>query len=455
MNCTPSSKAIEELGEQVAEGIKKITQRLGEETGKEGCTLAWLEQQVMGALKETGQTLLAGLCELSVNRYVVGEIRCACGGVAAYQSKREGKIKTLFGEIRVKRAYYLCAHCHHGQHPLDKQLAFCAGGVSGGLYELLALMGAEFDFAQAVSVVEKLTLVDVCANSCRKAAETLGASVAEEEQKILAAAWDAKAPQLPAVSEAIAGDFYISMDGVTVHLDEQGWKNQWLGALYTTKASLSHKRPEVLEVRTQQASFYTDFGDTKSFGAHLWLEAQRRGIDQAQRLIVIGDGAHWIWNLADEHFPGAIQILDWYHASSYVWQAAHALYGEGTDLAKQWAKQHLDLLWEGQVTTVIAHLEAASSHKAALQPVLTYFHNHQQRMRYDLYRALGLQIGSGTIESGCKHVISARLKQAGMLWSQDGARTIAKLRARLKSRRWDQTVALHSPSPRSYLRKAA
>jgi hypothetical protein len=131
MNCTPSSKAIEELGEQVAEGIKKITQRLGEETGKEGCTLAWLEQQVMGALKETGQTLLAGLCELSVNRYVVGEIRCACGGVAAYQSKREGKIKTLFGEIRVKRAYYLCAHCHHGQHPLDKQLAFCAGGVSG------------------------------------------------------------------------------------------------------------------------------------------------------------------------------------------------------------------------------------------------------------------------------------------------------------------------------------
>ncbi len=147
--------------------------------------------------------------------------------------------------------------------------------------------------------------------------------------------------------------------------------------------------------------------------------------------------------------------MDWYHASAYVWQAAHALYGEGTDLAKHWAKQHLDLLWEGHVTTLIAHLEAASSQKEALLRVLTYFRNQQHRMQYDVYRALGLQIGSGTIESGCKHVIAARLKQAGMIWSWDGARFIAKLRTRLKSRRWPQTVALHSPAPRPYFRIAA
>lgn len=455
MNCTPSSKAIEELGERVGEGVKRITQRLGEEVGKEGRTLEWFEQQVMQALKETGQMLLVGLCALHGERYGATEIKCECGGAAAYQSKREGKTKTLLGEVVVSRAYYLCEHCHQGQHALDKQLEFCAGGISGGLYELLALMGTEFDFEEATQVLAKLTLVDVCANSCRKAAETLGKLVADDEEKSLKAAWESKAPQLPAVSAPITGDFYISMDGVMVHIDGQGWKNAWLGALYTTQATLSHKRPEVLEVRTQQASFYTDFGDTKRFGDHLWVEAQRRGIDQAQRRIVIGDGAHWIWNLADEHFPGAIQILDWYHASTYIWRAAHALYGDGTDLAKQWAKQHLDLLWEGQVATVIAHLEAALSHKSALQDVLTYLRNHQQRMRYDLYRAKGLQIGSGTLESGCKQVISARLKQAGMIWSPDGARSIAKLRTRLKSRRWDQTIALRSFSPRPYSRKAA
>jgi hypothetical protein len=455
MKCTPSRQAIEEVGERVAERVKQITHKLGEEVGKEGRTLAWFEEQVMRGLKESGQMLLAGLCELSVERYAATEIKCACGKVATYQRKREGKTQTLFGEVVVKRAYYLCGDCRHGQHPLDQQWEFCAGGVSSGLYELMALMGAEFVFEEAASLLEKLTLVHVSPNRCRKAAETLGALVATDEEKSLFAAWDAKAPQVPALHEPIAGDLYISMDGVTVHIDGQGWKNQWLGVIYTTKASLSDKRPDVLEVRTQHASFYADLGDIKCFGDHRWVEAQRRGMAQAQRLIVLGDGAHWIWNLADEHFPAAIQILDWDHASAYVWQAAHALYGESTDLAKHWAKQHLDLLWEGQVATVIAHLQATSSQKAAVQEVLTYFRNHQQRMRYDLYRADGLQIGAGTIESGGKHVISARLKQAGMIWSPYGARSVAKLRTRLKSRRWPQTIALHAYSPRAYFRHAA
>lgn len=191
------------------------------------------------------------------------------------------------------------------------------------------------------------------------------------------------------------------------------------------------------------------------FGRQLWLEAQRRGIEQAKRTIVIGDGAHWIWNLAAEHFPGATQILDWYHASTYVWKAAHALYGEGTDFAKHWARQHLDLLWNGQVATVIAHLEAETSRTAAIQDTLTYFRNNQHRMQYDRYRKDGLQIASGTIESGCKHVIAARLKQAGMIWSPDGARFVAKLRTRLKSRRWDETLALRPAPRRTYVRKAA
>jgi hypothetical protein len=455
MHCTPDSKAIEALGERIAEQIKGITHRLGGASGETERTLAWLEQEVMCALKEVGQSLLAGLCELQVPRYPVAEIACACGGVAVYQRQRGGQTKSLFGVMTVKRPYYLCAECQHGQYPLDAQLGFCAGGVSSGLGALIALLGTEFVFEEAAQMLEQLTLVHVSPNTCRKETETLGQLVAADEQATVAAAWAANAPQLPAVTEPIAGDFYVSMDGVTVHIDGQGWKNQWLGAIYTTKATLSSQRPETLEVRTQQPSFYADLGDLQPFGRQLWLEAHRRGLAQAKRTIVIGDGAHWIWNLAAEHFPGATQILDWYHASTYVWQAAHALYGEGTDLAKHWAKQHLDLLWDGQVATVIAHLEAEASRKPAIQDTLTYFRNNQHRMLYDRYRKDGLQIGSGTIESGCKHVIAARLKQAGMIWSPDGARFVAKLRTRLKSRRWDETLALRPAPHRTYHRKAA
>jgi hypothetical protein len=431
--------------------MKGIVQRMGEEAREEKRTLEWFEKQAVMVLKGVGQTLVAGLCELYVRDYPAAEIRCECGGVAVYQRQRAGQTKTLLGEIVVMRAYYLCATCQHGHYPLD------------ALLELMALMGAEFVFAEAAEMLEKLTLVAVSPNACRKEAETLGKLIADDEERSLTAAWDAVTPTLPTHTEPITGDFYVSMDGVTVHIDGQGWKNQWLGAIYTTKATVSRKRPDELEVRTQLASFYTDLGDTQTFGQHLWLEAQRRGIDQARRVIVIAkggrsaiaDGAHWIWNHADEHYPDAIQILDWYHASAYVWQAAKTLYGDGSDLAQHWAKQYLDLLWEGHVLTVIDHLEREVARKPPLQDVLTYFRNHHHRMRYDLYRNLGLHIGSGAIESGCKHVIAARLKQAGMIWSGDGARFIAKLRTRLKSRRWDETLALRSHTPRAYLRNAA
>ena len=302
-------------------------------------------------------------------------------------------------------------------------------------------------------MLERLTLVHVSPNTCRKETETLGQLVAADELSVLSAAWEVAEPQLPAVVEPIAGDFYVSMDGVMIHIDGQGWKNQWLGAIYTTKATVSSKRPETLDVRTQQPSFYTDLGDIQHFGRHLWLEAQRRGLAQAQHQIVIGDGAHWIWNLAEEHFPDATQILDWYHASTYVWRAAHALYGEGTDFAKHWAKQHLDLLWEGQVSTVIAHLQGEASAKAAIQDTLTYFVNNQHRMRYDIYRNNGFQIGSGTIESGCKHVIAARLKQAGSrvpeaLVSSASCAPDSKLPL-------GPDYLVRPPPHRTYLRKAA
>ncbi len=304
-------------------------------------------------------------------------------------------------------------------------------------------------------MLQKLTLVEVSPNSCRKATEVLGQVVAAEEEATVAAAWDAKHATLPAVSEAIVGDFYISMDGVTVHVEGEGWKNQWLGAVYTTQTTPVAQRPAQLEVRTHQPSFYTDLTDVETFGRHLWVEAERRGLAHAQQVIVIGDGAQWIWKQAEQHFPAATQILDWYHASTYAWKAANAIYGEATDLAKHCAKQLLDLLWEGQVHTVLQRLEPYTAHKPAVRDTLTYFRNNQHRMHYADYRAHGWQIGSGTIESGCKHVIAARLKQAGMLWSRNGARWVAKLRTRLKSRRWPQTMAAAPNPARTYHRKAA
>ncbi|MFN8466177.1 MAG: hypothetical protein U0X20_11540 [Caldilineaceae bacterium] len=214
-------------------------------------------------------------------------------------------------------------------------------------------------------------------------------------------------------------------------LRARSWKNQWLGAIYTTKPGPSAKRPELLEVRTQQPSFYADLGDTSlplavsSGWKRSAAAATRRSGSWSSVMAPTGFGT-WPQNTPAQPDPRLVS------AATYVWQAAHALYGEDSDDAKRWARQHLDLLWDGQVATVIAHLEATASLKAPVNDTLTYFRNNQHRMHYDRYRANGLQIGSGTIESGCKHVIAQRLKQAGMIWSSDGARAVAKLRTRLR-----------------------
>ena len=208
-------------------------------------------------------------------------------------------------------------------------------------------------------------------------------------------------------------------------------------------------------MRAQEISFYTDFADPQAFGCALWLEGYRRGVSEAKEVVAIGDGAHWIWKLVEEHFPEAIQIVDWYHASEYIWKVAHAVYGEGSDLARQWAKDRLDELWAGQVDEVLRHCQEHASAGEAVQQAITYYTNNKDRMRYPEYRAKGLQIGSGTVESGCKHVIGARLKGAGMIWNVEGARAVAKVRARLRSGRWTETMAQRPPPHRSYSRQAA
>jgi len=195
--------------------------------------------------------------------------------------------------------------------------------------------------------------------------------------------------------------------------------------------------------------------DAATCGQLFWCEAARRGVLTAEEVVVVADGAHWLGNPVAEHFPGAIEIVDWDHASQYIWGVAHAIYGAGAPLARRWAQRRLADLWAGRVDKVLKAFAAHLPRGQALAEAITYYTNHQQRMRYGEYRARGLQIGSGSIESGCKQVIVARLKQAGMRWSLPGARAVAAVRTRLKSARCPEMLALRLPRLRTYQRQAA
>ena len=164
------------------------------------------------------------------------------------------------------------------------------------------------------------------------------------------------------------------------------------------------------------------------FAQRAYREARRRGFDTAARRVVIGDGAEWIWNLAGEQFPAAIEIVDLYHAKGHLCDVAKAIYGAGTDLAARWGKDRRDELDAGRVEAILTALHAHRDTCEEARKCIDYLTRNRHRMRYPEFRAWGLCVSSGVVEAGCKHAVGARLKRAGMHWTVTGANAIIALR---------------------------
>jgi hypothetical protein len=185
------------------------------------------------------------------------------------------------------------------------------------------------------------------------------------------------------------------------------------------------------------------------FGVQLYAEAMRRGVERARQVVILGDGAQWIWRLAEEHFPGAIQILDFWHASQHVWKVAQAVWGEGSARTAEWAEAVIaDHLIVGDVIGLLLAIRSLPTvapkpgeKKSVPEQALEYFSNNAPRMRYLEYRARGLEIGSGTVESAGKRVVGQRCKAPGMRWSEEGLTAILNLRTHVLNDRYDLALA--------------
>lgn len=466
MDCKAISTQVESLKATLHAALDGLLERLLVSCAAAELTLEGLERAVLAELHTLGNVTLSGLCAALSPRYPPARVPCACGGEAHYQRQRTAQCKTLLGVIGLKRPYYLCGTCHAGHCPLDRELGLCAGGISAGVEALLALMGTEFSYTHAAKLVERLTLVSISASRCRTATNAVGECLAQHDEAVRHAVWEQGQEPPPPHPEQVAqpplDPLYVSADGVMVQTRETGWREQCVGAVYTT-TPVAHRRPAQsaaalhqpahTPVRSQAHSYLSELGSRSSFAQSLWLEADRRGLETAQMVVFVGDGAQWLWQTAGDLFPQAVQILDWYHVASYVHAVAQALYPADEAVRSQWTEAQLTALWQSRTHEVIAVLEPLAADCTAAREALGYFTTNQSRMDYARYRSLGLQVGSGTIESACKHVIQARLKQAGMRWSVRNARTLGKLRARLKSDRWNETLALRPKPSRTYHRR--
>ena len=164
------------------------------------------------------------------------------------------------------------------------------------------------------------------------------------------------------------------------------------------------------------------------FTQRVWREAQRRRFEKAGQRVVVGDGAPWIWNLSQELFPGAIEIVDRFHVKQHLSEVAKALYPRDARRAQRWAQQQHQKLDTGQLQRLRRALLGHASRCEEARKCADYIQRNEHRMRYPEFQAQGLCTSSGAVEAGCKVTVGTRLKRAGMHWSLAGANAIIALR---------------------------
>lgn len=360
--------------------------------------------------------------------------------------KRDCRVETTLGPIQLKRNYYYDRQMQKGRVPLDERLGLI-DGYSPAMACLMCWSGAQSaSYPQASEALRRCGGLNIEARQIQRMVNELGPKLAA----VLDQSWKSE-------ESAPSPTVYVSMDATGVPMirkELEGRKGKQpdgssktrevkLGCIFTQHHIDEKGRPwRDLDSTTYVASFEnaTDFGD------RLHREALRRKVPQSKKVIVIGDGAHWIWELAEKHFPRAIQILDFYHASEHLKLLAQALEPDDPEkvkiLLEHWQKclkeDHLDQV----IAEAIPKMPRQGPRKKEADRQLAYLENNRHRMQYGSFQKRGWFIGSGVIEAGCKTVIGQRLKQSGMFWSLQGAQNILTLRCATSSRRFDHACNL-------------
>lgn len=400
-----------------------------------------VETAMRSALHRAGAAALSQLLQFPAPSDEPRTVACPCGQQAHYHSLRTKPLLTAVGCVEVSRPYYVCPGCHAGQFPADVELDIENTECSPGVRRMQALLGQEAPFDHGREQMKVLAGLEVTAKSVERTAEAIGADVAQGEQGEIEQALQL---DLPVVAGEPIPILYVQMDGTgipVVNKETRGRQGKMegqpahtrevkLGCVFTQAQWDAQGYP----IRDPDSTTYTGAIETaQEFGKRLYLEARKRGWNRAQKQVVMGDGAEWIWNLAAEHFPGATEIVDLYHARQHLWELARRLYPNHEGRQKGWMRAHQKhLLDRGKIEKLVAALRALKSDNPEVAEKLRteadYFQRNAERMRYPQFRRQHLFVGSGVIEAGCKTVIASRFKRSGMFWTVRGANAILALR---------------------------
>jgi hypothetical protein len=376
-----------------------------------------------------------------------------CHQPARYRDMVPRVLTTRLGEVTIHRSYYWCPLCQHGFSPLDQALKLDAGTQTTQVRLFAAHLGALLPFGEAAATLKLLTGLTLSATTLERTAVAIGTALHQAQQA------QAECHQAGRLPEALSRPkrLYISLDGTFLPLRDP-WKRDGSAGKLTCrygecKTGVAYEaRPSPKgDAGVVSKAYVATLANAEGFAALIGTLGHQQGHHFAKELILLGDGAAWIWRLGARQFPTAIQIVDFYHASDHLYELAHARFGPESPEAKEWVLARQSELKQDHVEQVLLAMAAWKPRNAEKRKIrrdtARYFRHNAERMRYGTFTKKGYHIGSGVAEAACKHVVGQRLDQAGMHWCPATAEAILCLRAAL--------LSTHPPDLRPYSAMAA
>lgn len=364
-------------------------------------------------------------------------------------ARRSRTIRTLLGPIAVTRGYYHCRSCRSGFAPLDARLGVSGTGLSPGLARACALAGAEMAYAKGHDLVALVTGLDLA--SISTLARTTRAQGTRARDLITAEHARARPGPVPGAGTSGPDLCYLVLDGTGAPMlpsqcqgregknsARAGTREVKIGCLFTQTGRDPVTGGPVRDPGS--VSYISTFDPAPQFATQVKAEYHRRGFDQIRQPIILGDGAKWIWAIADEHFTGATQIVDYFHAREHLADLTKLLTPVLADPTafEQQLVDDLDLGNTHHIATTINTLNLEHTAPDLAKPATTeigYFTGNHHRMQYADYQAAGYYIGSGHVEAACNTIVKQRAKRAGMHWTIQGLDPILALRTLHQSNR--------------------
>lgn len=453
LNSVPQSdSSFEALAGPVAEWTARLTAGLTRSVRASDQTLGHLEEEILQQTRGLERKLLEEAAQKKAEQSP--PVCPVCGHKLTRQTRdHERTYQTRFGSVTIRRLRGWCRRCRAWRFPADHALGLSEeGSASPAVQEMAALVASKMPSAEASAVIERLTGVKLPRATLDREARRQGQRAEKKRAQL-----DEQMRQVQGLGQLLS----LPDQSFTLVIELDAWnireRDDWGQSAKRRAAGQEPKRwhwvyggicfrldqrvasdggrPKILSRGTVMTRAGVD-----PLREQLFAEAQRHGLAQAAKVLVVADGALWIWNLTGDRFAQAQQRLDYYHASQHLWAVAHALHPEQETQAREWVRPLLQKLKSGRAPALLNDLRALTKrlrHKKrqAVEAELKYLENHQERMDYDAARRAGEPQGSGAMESTCRQY-QCRFKRPGQFWSCAGDEALMCLETFWRNGRW-------------------